>query len=205
VLVGKEKKESMRLIIDIVPEQEYEERIRKVNKSNKERGWATSEGHKARCRFNLFITNVQAEDLSADDAVLIYRLRWQVELMFKNWKSVCKIDKIKPLKYERFACLLFAKLILILLKMQIIGNLQVYYFKKEKKILSGNKCFKTLQGSFGNLRGIWQKSKKGSEKELLNLGKQFSSNHWIEKRKDKMGFLELVGLLICKSKKYEYI
>jgi hypothetical protein len=205
VLVGKVKKESMRLIVDIVPEQVYEERLRKANQKNKENGWTTSEEHKARCRFNLFITNVPAGDLSVDDTILLYRLRWQVELMFKNWKSVCKIDKIKPMKYERFACLLFAKLILILLKMQIIGNLQGYYFKKTKKILSENKCFKTLQESFGNLRGIWQKSKKRSEKELLDLGKQFSSNHWKEKRKNKISFLEIVELLICKSNKYAYI
>lgn len=205
VFVGKVKKERMRLIVDIVPEKVYEERVRKVNKNNKEKGWTTSEEYKSRCRFNLFVTNVPTENLSVDDTILLYRLRWQIELMFKNWKSVCKIDKIKPMKYERFACLLFAKLILIVLKMKIIGNLQVYYLKKSQLILSENKCFKTLQESFSNLRGIWKKSRKKSEKELMNLVSRFSSNHWKEKRKNKISFLEIIELLIYKSDNYEYI
>lgn len=205
VLVGKGKQEQLRLIVEIVPEQVYEERVRKVNKQNKEKGWTTSDEYKARCRFNMFITNVPNEELSVEETMLIYRLRWQVELMFKNWKSVCKINKIQPMKYERFACLLFAKLILILLNMQIVCNLQVYYFKKRRMILSENKCFKTLRESFGILRGIWKERRKISEKKLKDLASQFSSNHWKEKRKNKLNLIEIIELFICKSKDYAYI
>ena len=35
VLVGKKDREELRLIVAIVPEQVYEERIKKVNKKNK--------------------------------------------------------------------------------------------------------------------------------------------------------------------------
>jgi hypothetical protein len=205
VLVGKGKLEQLRLIVEIVPEQVYEERVRKVNKQNKEKGYTTSEEYKARCRFNMFITNVPNEEFSIREAMMIYRLRWQVELMFKNWKTVCKINKIQPMKYERFACLLFAKLILILLSMQIICNLQVYYFKKRRLILSENKCFKTLRESFSNLRGVWKESRKKSEKKLKELVCQFSSNHWKEKRKNKLNLIEIIELFICKSKEYAYI
>lgn len=205
VLLGKGKLEQLRLIIEIVPEQVYEERIRKVNKYNKDHGWTTSEEYKARCRFNMFITNVPNEELSVEETMLLYRLRWQVELMFKNWKSVCKIDKIHAMKYERFTCLLFAKLILILLNMQIICNLQVYYFKKRRQILSENKCFKTLRESFSILRGIWKERRKRSERKLMNLASQFSTNHWKEKRKNKINFIEIIELFICKSNYYAYI
>ena len=98
VLVGKGKLEQLRLIVEIVPGQVYEERIRKVNKQNKEDGYTTSEEYKARCRLNMFITNVPNQELSIEEAMLVYRLRWQIELMFKNWKSVCKINKIQPMK-----------------------------------------------------------------------------------------------------------
>jgi hypothetical protein len=205
VLVGKSKLEELRLIVEIVPEQVYEERIRKINKYNREKGWETSEEYKARCRFNMFITNVPDKGLSSKEVMLIYRLRWQIELMFKNWKSVCKIDKIQPMKYERFACLLFSKLILIILNMQIICNLKVYYFKKRRLILSENKCFKTLRESFSILRGIWKEKKKSSERKLMKLANQFSSNHWREKRKNKINFIEIVELFICKSENYEYL
>jgi len=205
VLVGKGKLVQLRLIVEIVPEEVFEERIRKANKQNKENGWTTSEEYKARCRFNLFITNVPNEVLSSEEVLLTYRLRWQIELMFKNWKSVCKINKLQPMKYERFACLLFSKLILILLNMQIISNLQVYYFKKRRLILSENKCFKTLRESFSILRDIWKERQKSSERKLIKLTKKFSSNHWKEKRKNKINFIEIIEIFICKSIFYDYI
>jgi hypothetical protein len=196
VLVGKQAQAKLRLVIEIVPEQVYEERIRKINKKNKENGWTTSEDYKARSRFNLFITNVLEEDLSIKEVMMLYRLRWQIELMFKNWKSVCKVDKIPSVKYERFACLLFAKLILIMLSMQIISNLQAHNFKRQRMLLSENKCFKTLRESFSILRGIWKERRKRSEKKLKELTSQFSSNHWKEKRKNKVSSIEIIELFI---------
>jgi hypothetical protein len=205
ILVGKKQRVEMRLIVDIVPEKVYEERIRKVNKHNKERGWKTSDDYKARCRFNLYITNVPSENISLEEVMLLYRLRWQVELMFKNWKSVCAVHKLQPMKYERFACLLFAKLILIVLNLQIIRNMQGYHFKKTRQMLSENKCFKTLQDSFSILKSIWKERRKKSERNLKNLISLFSSNHWKEKRKERKNFIEIIDIFICKSKEYEYI
>jgi len=205
VLVGKGNLKKLRLIVEIVPDQVYQERIRKVNKYNKEKGWTTSEEYKARCRFNMFITNVPDKELSKEETVLAYRLRWQVELMFKNWKSVCKIDKIHPMKYERFACLLYAKLILIMLNMQIICNLQVYHFKKGRLILSENKCFKTLMESYNSLRAIWRERRRQSEKVFKDLVGLFASNHWKEKRQNKINYIEIIGLFICRSNNYVYI
>ena len=205
VLVGKKDQEELRLIVTIVPEHVYEERIKKVNKYNKFKGWKTSDDYKVRCRFNMFITNVSYETISLEEIILLYRLRWQVELMFKNWKSICAIHKLQPMKYERFACLLFAKLILIVINLQIIRNMQEYHFKKTRQILSEYKCFKTLQESFSTLRRIWKERRKKSEKILMKLIGLFSSNHWKENRKERHNLSEIIDLFICKSKYYEYI
>jgi len=205
VIVSKQDREELRLIVSIVPEQVYEERIKKVNKYNKVKGWKTTDDYKARCRFNLFITNVPPDNISFEEVMLLYRLRWQVELMFKNWKSVCAIHKLQPMKYERFTCLLFAKLILIVVNLQIIRNLQGYHFKKTSQILSEYKCFKTLQDSFSILKSIWKERRKKSENNLMKLFRLFSSNHWKENRKKRNNLSEIINLFICKSKYYEYI
>ena len=84
ILVGKDQREELRLIADIVPEHVYEERIRKANKNNNKKGWKASDDYKARCRFNLFVTNVSAKNISFEEVMLLYRLRWQVELMFNG-------------------------------------------------------------------------------------------------------------------------
>ena len=199
VLVSKKDKEELRLIVTIVSEHVYEERIKKINKYNKVKGWKTTDDYKARCRFNLFITNVPANNISSEEVMLLYRLRWQVELNFKNWKSVCAIHKLQPMKYERFTCLLFAKLILIVINLQIIRNLQGYHFKKTKQILSEYKCFKTLQESFGILKSIWKERRTKSEKNLMKLIRLFSSNHWKENRKKRNNLSDIINLFICKS------
>jgi hypothetical protein len=205
VLVGKNEHAELRLIVQIVSEDVYEKRVRKANIRNKENGHTTSDDYKARCRFNLFITNITAENISLEEITLLYRLRWQVELMFKSWKSICAIHKLQPMKYERFACLLFAKLILIVVNLQIIRNLQGYHFKKTRKILSEYKCFKTLQESFSILKSIWKEKRKKSEKKLMKLIGLFSSNHWKENRKERNNLSKIIDIFICKSKYYEYI
>lgn len=205
VLIGKEEKSKFRMILTVVPEKIYEDRIKRANKKNKENGWQTSEAYKARCRFNLFITNISQEDTSQEEILLIYRMRWQVELMFKNWKSVCAIHKLHPMKYERFTCLLLAKLILIVLNLQIIRNLQEHHFRVSKKLLSENKCFKTLQNSFGLLKSIWKEKRNKSRENLQKLLDLFSSNHWKEERKNNKNLLKIMDLFICKSIYYDYI
>lgn len=196
---GKKERMPLRLVAAIVSEDIYQKRIRKVEKSNKEDGYCTSDDYKARCRFNLFITNIESKTLSADDILMLYKLRWQIELMFKNWKSIFKIDEIQKMKYERFTCILVAKLILIVVNLQIIWNMKKFYFAKEKKILSLFKCFKTLLKEFKTVYGILKNKRKESGKSLQKIVEMFSANHWKEKRKYRMNYEDILDLFICKS------
>jgi hypothetical protein len=202
---GKKERFPLRLIIQIVSDDVYQQRIRKIEKENKSKGYNTSDDYKARCRFNLFITNVKQDFLSIEEVLHLYKLRWQIELMFKNWKSICKIDEIQPMKYERFTCLLHAKLILIVVDLQIIWNLKRYYYANTRKILSMFKCFNTLQRNFETLNRILKKKRKESERCLLKIIKMFSVNHWKEKRKGRTNYEDILDLFLCQSNKYEYI
>lgn len=101
--------------------------------------------------------------------------------------------------------MLYAKLILILLKTQIISNLRAYYFISKKRLLSDDKCFKTLRDSYDNLRDVWKEGRKKSERKLKELTSLFSSNHWKEKRNNKKNLIEIISLLSCKSNNYMYI
>jgi len=37
---------------------------------------------------NVFITNVPVKEITAREAYDLYKIRWQIELMFKIWKSI---------------------------------------------------------------------------------------------------------------------
>lgn len=205
VLVSKGAKMKLRLIVTLIPEKEYQKRIRKANKSNKEDGYNTSDDYKARARFNMFITNIQNDVLPKDEILELYKLRWQIELVFKTWKSICAIDKIQAMKYERFVSILMAKLILIVMKLKIYWNIKNYYYNQKGKILSTYKCFKTFEGTYQLLREIIKANKQKSEENIEKYIKMFSKNHWKEKRKNKVGYEEIVSLFICNSSNYNYI
>lgn len=46
------------------------------------------------CNWNIFITNIDEHTLQITDVFKIYSLRWSIEMMFKNWKSNLKLDKV---------------------------------------------------------------------------------------------------------------
>jgi hypothetical protein len=50
--------------------------------------------------------------LSASDCVELYRLRWQIELQFKRWKSLCGFDRLPNYRDDTILAWLYLKLIL---------------------------------------------------------------------------------------------
>jgi hypothetical protein len=130
VTIGKDKDRfSCRLIAVAVPEEVAAERIRNAQKKAKSQGVGLSDDYKARCRFSIFITNTDSQTLKAKDVIELYRLRWQIELVFKTWKSLLKIHKVKAVKKERLECQLLSKFIWILLNWKIFRCLD--HFIKE--------------------------------------------------------------------------
>jgi IS4 transposase len=71
-----------------------------------------SKEYKSRARLNIFITNISAEVLELEQIHSVYTLRWQIELVFKVWKSIGKIHKVKKMKQERFESYLYAKIVM---------------------------------------------------------------------------------------------
>ena len=120
VIVGTGKDTiTCRLIALPVPEQVWAERIRKAEQKAKSQKSKLTDGYKARCKFSIFITNTTRETLNAAAVIQLYRLRWQIELVFKTWKSLLDVHKIKAVKKDRLECQLIAKFIWILLNWKI--------------------------------------------------------------------------------------
>ena len=121
VTIGVKKKVNTRIVISLAAKQVKDERIRKATKQNKSYGNHTSKEFKLYAGFNFFITNVGKEDLTAEQIMALYRVRWQIELMFKGWKSYFKLNVFKDCKPHRVLCYVYSSLLMILINWQIVS------------------------------------------------------------------------------------
>lgn len=61
--------------------------------------------------WNVYVTNIPAELLSVQEVWTLARCRWQIELLFKLWKSEGHVDESRSTKPWRILCEIFAKLL----------------------------------------------------------------------------------------------
>ena len=110
-----------RLVIEKLPEPAVNQRRRKLHKQARSRGKTPSARSIFLASFNFYITNANCELLPASCCRILYSIRWQIELIFKAWKSHLKVDKVlvkhRP---ERVLTTLIAKLIFITITAKII-------------------------------------------------------------------------------------
>lgn len=204
VFIGKSRECPARLVVQVMSDEVYEKRVRKLNAYNKANGHQTGQDIKERSRFNLFVTNISQEDMSLQEICLAYKIRWQVELTFKVWKSGFKIASLQKMKYYRYMTVLHAKLLLIFIGQQIIVNTRHVLWRAHSKLLSLFKCFGTLFINNDLYRKMVDKP-KGVLAVLKKIELLFLKNHWQEKRKKRTGLEEIIDSLCCHSNIYTYI
>lgn len=114
VFLGDEKLPS-RLILYRQPKEIVEKKRREANKRAKETGRQMSSSKKLCLQFAIFVTNVPKNMLEAKIVGTIYRLRWEIELIFKRWKSQLQIDYLKGIDKNRIECLIWSRLCTIII------------------------------------------------------------------------------------------
>ena len=118
VFVGSQNKEPMRLVAYLLNAGQKERKKKKANGAKL--GKDALDG----LEVNLFVTNLEREKFNSETILQLYRLRWQIELVFKTWKSVIKIDKLHSMNAVRLECTILIKLIWIMLNWSILKILE---------------------------------------------------------------------------------
>jgi hypothetical protein len=111
IQVGVEARLSARLLAVRVPQEVADERRRKIRAEAKRKGLSPSSARLAMAGWTVFITNASEEVLSLEEALVLGRARWQIELLFKLWKSHGRIDQSRSQKPWRVLCEVYAKLL----------------------------------------------------------------------------------------------
>ena len=188
VFIGKNQELPVRLFIYLLPKSVYNERIRKANKEAGRKGRQVSKEHKARIGLNLFITSASEELITLDTAWQLYTLRWQIELTFKVWKSLCKIDKVKKVKKDRLECYIWAKLYLIVLCWRIAWFTGMLLRCYHRENISYFKAFKTLMRDVGTLKKIFVDGSLAAEVFLADFVLLSRKKHLLEKKKGRENY-----------------
>jgi hypothetical protein len=105
-----------RLLAIRVPATVAAERRRKLLAEAQREGRVPSAERLALCAWTYYFTTVAAEQLSVAEAVVLARQRWQVELLFKLWKSQGQVDSTRGSKPLRVLCEVLAKLLALLIQ-----------------------------------------------------------------------------------------
>jgi hypothetical protein len=88
------EKRRCRMIAWRLPPEVAARRREKLIKQAQKKDKKVSRERLEKCDWAILITNLPLEKLSIDEARVLYRSRWQIELLFKRWKSqgrVCEL------------------------------------------------------------------------------------------------------------------
>lgn len=96
-------------------------------------------------KYGFIITNLPKENYPKEEVYPIYSLRWQIELDFKNWKSILEIDESsRKLKKERVEVHFYGKLCNILVNNEL-SNILRDEIEDKRLIFSEKKIFQKIK------------------------------------------------------------
>ncbi|WP_185154165.1 IS4 family transposase [Fulvivirga sp. M361] len=191
VLVGDKQYHRCRMIVTKVPDHIYSKRMALAKRRAKDKGYSVSNEYKSRARLNVYLTNVDNKKMSTQMVVKLYKARWQVELIFKVWKSLGKVNALSKMKVERFECQLMAKLIWLVTnwKMFFVVNSWMYS-TSQNNMCSLWKFFKqTLRKPLLLRDMLWRNA--SIEKWLYSTFQKANQNLRLERKKGKTPFYDI--------------
>jgi muconolactone delta-isomerase len=111
VLVGARERIPARLLVQRVPQEVADQRRRRTHEYARKKQVMPKAETLALADWTLVITNVPVERLSLAEALVLSAVRWQIELLFKLWKSYLRVDEWRSQNPWRILCETYAKLI----------------------------------------------------------------------------------------------
>ncbi len=111
ITLGVQQHLPARLLAVRVPQEVADQRRRRLRAQARDHGRTPSATSLAWCDWTIFITNLAPDMLSLREALVLARARWQIELLFKLWKSHGQIDESRSRKPWRVLTEVCAKLL----------------------------------------------------------------------------------------------
>jgi hypothetical protein len=111
VQLGGRLRLACRLLAVRVPQAVAAQRRARVLKAAQDKGHRVRPGRLALGGWTVWVTNAPSGLLGLAEAEVLGRLRWQIELLFKLWKSQGGLGQSRSVKPYRVLCEVYAKLL----------------------------------------------------------------------------------------------
>lgn len=144
-LLGARTRLPVRIIAQRLPQSVEEERRQKAWDDARRMRRTPSQRKLDLLAWNIFCTNVPTTIWSRQQILAVYPLRWQIELLFKLWKSDAGLNRLGNWRTERILSQLYARLIALVLAHYLIAPVRFTDTPQGTRELSLPKAFALLQ------------------------------------------------------------
>jgi Transposase DDE domain len=110
--------------VKLLPKQELVDMVVTINnrKTRLIAIWSLKEK-----RYTFLVTNLQTDDFTAQEISQLYRLRWQIELLFKECKSYNNLQGFQIMNPTLMEALVWGSLMAVTLKRFICSSIEQFY------------------------------------------------------------------------------
>jgi len=116
ILLGAGKQVKGRLFARRASDEQVKRRHGKQDEYARKHGTIVTQRQRDWAKWTLLISNVPAPLLSLNEAMVLLRVRWQIELVWKLWKMQAQVDEWQTQNVARILCEVYAKLLGVLLQ-----------------------------------------------------------------------------------------
>ncbi|QWH49326.1 IS4 family transposase [Bacillus mycoides] len=193
--VGMIDKVPTRVIVHRLTKEQQQKRLQDQTIREKKKGMKYSPRSKRLSGINVYMTNTPTDIVPMGQVHDWYSLRWQIEILFKTWKSFFQIHQCKKIKPERWECHLYGQLIAILLCSSIMFQMRQLLLMKKKRELSEYKAIYMIKDYFLLLFQAIQKDTQDLSKVLFRLFNLLQQNGRKSHRYEKKTVFDILGVV----------
>ncbi|MBE7128955.1 IS4 family transposase [Bacillus mycoides] len=193
--VGMIDKVPARVIVHRLTEEQQQKRLQDQAVREKKKGTKYSARSKRLSGINIYMTNTPTNIVPMGQVHDWYSLRWQIEILFKTWKSFFHIHHCKKIKRERLECHLYGQLIAILLCSSTMFQMRQLLLIKKKRELSEYKAIYMIKDYFLLFFQAIQKDTQELSKILIRLFNLLQRNGRKSHRYEKKTVFDILGVV----------
>lgn len=143
-LAGKDVRLPVRFIMQKLPKKAADAKRHRLLLEARKKGRKATQAQLDLCAVSMYVTNLPKGEWAPGQVAALYAVRWQIEIMFKAWKSVLKVGKVCPMKPFRFLCLMYGQMVWALLNCKLFACFKAIVWNESGVELSELKGMKVL-------------------------------------------------------------